>query len=162
MMPAISINRVDFNTGKSKEISIKNLALRPYDRIAMQWVIGQAETLEGVDIGENIILKIHADVYRYVATFAYGTYTSNEVFLVSAGARTKDAMDGLWKQLSGPYVSKYKVTTPITRKPAGPMVVDIVLPCSNPNAISYLYSSDCYDLCTKLGWALLYPECVRI
>lgn len=158
----VSLNHVLFNTGKSEQITVKNFELRPYDRIALQWVLEQATGLEGVDIGSNIILKVHADTYRYTATFAAGTYRASEIFLVSCGARTKDATDGMWRQLRESFAPKYNVGTPIKCKPAGPMVVDMILPCSRPEAMEYLYSSDCYDFCLKLGWALLYPECIRV
>jgi len=151
-----------FNTGKNEQISVKGFKFPPYDRIALQWIIEQAKSPEGIDIDENVILKVSSDTYRYTATFAYGTYAANEVFLISTGARTKDAMNGLWGWLHRSISPKYHVSTPIKCKPSGPFVVDILLPCSIPSASSYLHSSDCYDFCLKLGWALLYPESIRV
>lgn len=161
MCPA-SINHILFNTGQDEQISTKNLSISPFDRIALQLMIDQAKSFEGVDVADNVILKISADTYKYVATFAYGTYSANEIFLISSGARTKDAMNSLWNQLCNSYAPRYHVSTPLKRKPAGPLVVDILLPCSRPEALVYLHSSMCYNLCLRLGWALLYPECIKV
>ena len=157
-----SINHITFNTGRNKQVSIKGFTFPSYDRIALQWTIDQATSLEGVDIGDKIILKILADTYRYTAAFAYGTYAANEIFLISAGARSKDAMAALWNRLRESYGPKYHVATPLKCKPAGPFVIDILLPCSKPEALVYLHSSDCYDFCSRLSWALLYPECIKL
>ena len=73
----ISINHVTFNTGRNEQISIRNFKFPPYDRIALHHIINQATSLEGVDIDDNIILKINADTCRYTATFAYGSYAAN-------------------------------------------------------------------------------------
>lgn len=161
MIPS-NINHIIYNTGRNERISIKDMRLPPYDKIALEWIINQAQTPEGIDINENIILKIHKETYRYAATFACGTYASNEIFLISTGANTKEAWDGLWKRLHVSVGPKYHATTPLKQKPAGPMVIDIMVPCSRPEALAYLHSTDCYDFCTKLGRALLYPECLRI
>ena len=158
----ICINHVTFNTGRNEQISIRNFKFPPYDRIALHHIINQATSLEGVDIDDNIILKINADTCRYTATFAYGSYAANETFLISAGAKTRDAMNGLWDRLRESYAPKYQVSTPLKRKPTGPMVVDILLPCSRPEVLAYLRSSDWYNLCLRLGWAMLYPECIRV
>lgn len=161
MMPA-TINHIIYNTGRSEQISVKDMRLPPYDRIALQWIISQAKAPEGIDIDENIILKIYMETYRYAATFAYGTYASNDIFLISTGAITRDAWTRLWERLRDSIGPKYHAATPLKQKPAGPMVVDIMVPCSRPEALAYLHSTDCYDFCTRLGRAMLYPECLRI
>ena len=161
MIPA-TINHIIYNTGRNEQISVKDLKIPPYDRIALQCIINQAKELEGVDLGENIILKIYAETYRYAATFAYGSYAANEIFLISSGAITRDAWTRLWERLRVSVGPKYHATTPLKLKPAGPMVVDMMLPCSKPEALAYLYSSNCYDFCMKLGQAMLYPECIKI
>jgi len=161
MTPPI-MNHVMYNTGRWERIAIKNLRLPPHEKIGLDWVIRQAQSPEGVDIDDNIILKVYPGTYRYTATFAYGTYVSNQVFLISCGVSTKGEMDRFWDHLIGTVGPKYQVSTPLEHRPGGPLLIDIVLPNSPPEAVSYLYSSNCYDLCLKLGWTLLYPDTLRI
>lgn len=161
MTPPI-INHMTYNTGRWERISIKNFRFPPHEKIGFDWLIRQAVSPEGVDIDQNIILNICRDTDGYTALFAYGTYTENRIFLISCGVRTRDAMDKFWDHLKDSFGPKYHVSTPLEHRPGGPLLIDIVLPNSPPEAVSYLYSSDCYDLCLKLGWALLYPETLRI
>lgn len=159
MLPAV-INHVIYNTGRAEQISVKDLRLSLYNKMGLQGIIHQAMSPEGVEIDKNIILKIYRETYRYAATFAYGTYANNEIFLISTGAKTIDEANRLWNRLRFVAGPKYRVGTPLKRKPAGSsLVLDIMLPCSRPEALAYLHSSGCYDFCMDLGRAMLYPEC---
>lgn len=161
MIPEI-INHVIFNTGRCEQIYMKNVPLPPYEKVAAQWTIHQAAEPEGIDVGNNVILKLYPGTDSYIATFAYGTYVSNEIFLISCGAITKVTMDRLWDKLCEDYATRYNVSTPLTHRPGGPIVVDIILPCANPEANAYLYSSDCYNLCARLGRSMLFPDSIKI
>ena len=161
-MATIDINHVMYNTVQCEKSSVKNIEIPPHEKIGLDWLIHQARTPEGADIGQNIILKLYPEMNYYTATFAYGTHLANEIFLLSYGAITQNILNKLWDKICGSVAPQNGISTPLDHRPGGPLVIDIVLPNIRPEAVSYLHSSDCYDFCLKLGRALLYPECLKL
>lgn len=169
-MTGEKIVHVIFNTGFREEIMRRNFKFPHLERANLDWIIQNAGDAAGADIDNNIILQLHickeknraAYPYFYKAIFFYGTYTNKEFFMVSYGMKNRETCRRLWPELCKDMDSKYGIHSPIDFPPATPAVIDVFYPYKRLESSAYLYKSDCYNLCTNLGWALFHPNSIKL
>jgi len=169
-MTGDKLGRLIFNTGYREDITRKNFIFPPSERISLDWTIKKAKEQNGVDLDTNIILDLEThsnscseertDVYK--AVFSYVFEGNKEPFLFSFGARNSTSCQYIWPAICREMRNICKQEPPIPHQPAAPLAIDVFIPCPKPEAMAYLYNSNCYEFCSRLGWALLYPECLRI
>ncbi len=162
--------RVIFNTGFREEIIRQNFKFPHLERANLDWLIQKAGNTAGVNIDDNIMLKLGvyrdrtrpAYPYFYEAEFYYGTYTNKELFMSSYGINNREICQKFWPQLCKDMDDKFGIRSPIDHQPATPVAIDVFFPCKHIESSAYLYKSDCYKLCTNLGWALFYPDSIKL
>ena len=82
--------------------------------------------------------------------------------MVSYGAKNREISRELWPLLCKDMYDKFGIRSPIDQPPATPAIIDVFQPCEHLESSAYLYKSNYYDFCTRLGWALFYPDSIKL
>ena len=170
-MKGEKLGRLIFNTGDREEIVRRGFEFPLETRIGLSQIIKKAKKEDGVNITPNV--NLHIDMQSnshdprcanlYTARFCYcSTPDDMEAFFFYLGARNAQACSYIWPIIWYTMKEDNVKNPPFNYQPATPLVIDLFTPCDKFDAMAYLYKSNCYDFCSRLGWALLYPDCIKI